>query len=430
MPDSMCRLAVRHESRCVEMTLPTDAPVGQLLPAVVDLVDPELSTSCVWHLSRVGQPSLNETMSLRDSAVHDGELLLLTTERVPPPTKLPDEPCQAIIEAADDRTVPNRLRAAAFLCVSALVVLALVWSGIATHASGHVVAAAVTAVAAAFGAVVLRRLDPSVLSVVAVMFGAAAGFLAVPAGPGAPRLLLAAAVGGTTAILLHRITRCAAPWLSAPVTVGALTSAAAACGVAWRLPISTTGAVLATLSLAALGLAARFSITAAGLAPALPNLDRDDIAAAEAQAITAHRSMTGLVIGSAAAAAIGTVLVASGSIPDSRPSAVVFAIIVGLVMVLRARTHVDARRRTALVACGMMAIAAGCAIVVAAAPERAQWVCLLVAAPSLSTLGAATGNPLARRTIEVLEYAALAAVVPAACWVGGLYAVARQVNLP
>ena len=430
MPDSMCRLAVRHESRCVEMTLPADAPVGLLLPAVVDLVDPDMSTTCVWHLSRVAQPSLNESVSLRDNAVHDGELLLLTTEDVPPPTELPDEPCQALIEAADDRAAPSRLRAAVFLCVSALVVSALAWSGIATHAPGHIVAAGVTTIAAAFGAVVLRRLDPSALSVVAVMFGATAGFLAVPAGPGAPSLLLAAAVGGTAAMLLRRVTRCGTTWLSALATLGGLTSVAAACGVAWTLPISTTGTVLATLSLAALGLAARFSITATGLVPAMSNLDSDDIAAAESQAIAAHRTMTGLVIGSAAAAAFGTVLVASGCIPDGRPSAVVFAIVVGLVIVLRARTHLDARRRIALVVCGMLAIAAGCAIVVTAAPERAQWVCLLVAAPWLSALSTATGNPLARRAIDVLEYAALAAVVPAACWVGGLYAVAREVNLP
>jgi hypothetical protein len=42
----------------------------------------------------------------------------------------------------------------------------------------------------------------------------------------------------------------------------------------------------------------------------------------------------------------------------------------------------------------------------------------------------ATVNPLVRRTVEVSEYLALAAVVPLACWVGGLYGLIRGVSLP
>jgi hypothetical protein len=48
----------------------------------------------------------------------------------------------------------------------------------------------------------------------------------------------------------------------------------------------------------------------------------------------------------------------------------------------------------------------------------------------LSGVFGATVNPLARRTVEVLEYLALAAVVPLACWVGGLYGLIRGVSLP
>jgi hypothetical protein len=192
--------------------------------------------------------------------------------------------------------------------------------------------------------------------------------------------------------------------------------------------------VLATVSLAILGLAARFSITAAGLTPAMPIPDHDaadDHVVAEAQATTAHRALTGLVIGSAAATAIGTVLVAAGCIPESRPSAAAFAVVVALVMVLRTRTHIDARRRAALVVCGMVAIAAGCAIVVAAAPQRAPWICLLVAAAGVGNLRRppAAQHVFARRAVDALEYAALVAVVPVACWVSGVYASVRGLSL-
>jgi hypothetical protein len=102
-------------------------------------------------------------------------------------------------------------------------------------------------------------------------------------------------------------------------------------------------------------------------------------------------------------------------------------------MVLRARTHVDMSRRAALVVGGMAAIAAGVALVVVSAPAQANWVCLLATAVGLSMQSGvfgATANPLARRAVEVLEYLALAAVVPLACWVGGLYGLIRGLSLP
>jgi hypothetical protein len=149
-------------------------------------------------------------------------------------------------------------------------------------------------------------------------------------------------------------------------------------------------------------------------------------------AITAHESLTGLVIGSAAAAALGAVFVAS-DIPDRRPAAALFAAVVGLVMVLRARTHIDVYRRAALVAAGMAAIAASCAGLVVSAPGQANWVCLAAIAVAVSMLGRGFGTVeslLARRAIDVLEYVALAAVLPLACWVGGLYGLVRGLSMP
>jgi type VII secretion integral membrane protein EccD len=158
----------------------------------------------------------------------------------------------------------------------------------------------------------------------------------------------------------------------------------------------------------------------------------DDFTLMTPQAITAHESLTGLVIGSAAAATLGAVLVAS-DIPDSRPAAVLFAAVVGLVLMLRTRTHIDVYRRAALVTAGMAAVAAGCADIVVSIPGQANWVCLAAAAAGVSMLGrgfGAAGNLLARRAIDVLEYVALAAVLPLACWVGGLYGLVRGLSMP
>jgi hypothetical protein len=102
-------------------------------------------------------------------------------------------------------------------------------------------------------------------------------------------------------------------------------------------------------------------------------------------------------------------------------------------MVLRARTHIDMCRRTALIVGGATALAAGASLVVVSTPGQANWICLIATAIGLAILGGefgATVNPLVRRTVDVSEYFALAAVVPLACWVGGLYGLIRGVSLP
>jgi uncharacterized membrane protein len=90
-------------------------------------------------------------------------------------------------------------------------------------------------------------------------------------------------------------------------------------------------------------------------------------------------------------------------------------------------------RRAALVAAGMAAFAASCANIVISLPEQANWVGLAVTAVGVSMLGRGFGvteSLLARRTVDVLEYVALAAVLPLACWVGGLYRLVHGMSLP
>src|SRR5215212_1512201 len=116
MPDSMCRLAVQHGPDTVELALPRDAPLGVLLPSVVDLVGPDGGSTeegLRWHLSRIGQGPLDEAVSLRDNAVRDGELLLLATAAIPTPVQVPDDRWHALIEVCDRQSAPQHVTAAA-----------------------------------------------------------------------------------------------------------------------------------------------------------------------------------------------------------------------------------------------------------------------------------------------------------------------------
>lgn len=429
----MCRLAVQHGPDTVELALPGDAPVGSLLPSVVELVQPDAvptTEGLRWHLSRIGRGPVDETMSLHDNAVRDGELLILTTAQTPTPVRVPNDPWQTLVETADRRCAPPWAKAAACLAVAMVGATVLTWSGIVTRATGHLVTAGAIAAAAAVTAVAVRRAHPdpivvSTLSVIAVTYGTIAGFLAVPADPSTANALLAASVACAMSILLLRVTRCGAICLTATSTSAALTAAATAGGAAWALPITTIGAVLGTVALGVLGVAARLSIAVAGLSHA-----SDDLAELTPQALATHQSLTGLVTGSAAAAALGTTFVASET-PTS-PSAVLFTAAVGLALVLRARTHVDVQRRIALVAAGMTALAATGTAYAMSAPVHGNWVSLAAFGIGVGLLGGgfgATERLFMRRTVDVLEYAALAAVLPLACWVGDVYGRVRGLSL-
>ena len=91
MPDPLCRLSVAAGPHTVDLALPREAPVGLLLPSIVDLVHRgtvAADEGRQWHLSRVGQQRLDEATSLHDNAIRDGELLLLTTTATHPRARM------------------------------------------------------------------------------------------------------------------------------------------------------------------------------------------------------------------------------------------------------------------------------------------------------------------------------------------------------
>jgi hypothetical protein len=81
----------------------------------------------------------------------------------------------------------------------------------------------------------------------------------------------------------------------------------------------------------------------------------------------------------------------------------------------------------------MISMAAGLAVAVISKPAQAHWAALLtVAAAGSLALGWLHGypvSPVVRRAIELLEYLAVAAVLPLACWVVGLYGLVRGLSL-
>ncbi|OBA89566.1 type VII secretion integral membrane protein EccD, partial [Mycolicibacterium elephantis] len=272
----------------------------------------------------------------------------------------------------------------------------------------------------------------SALSVTAVMFAATTGYLAVPAGQAAAHVLLSSAAALSMSTVLLRLTRCATVWLTTIATAAALTAAVMGAAAGWRLPPSTVGASLAAVSLAAMALAPRVSMLVTGIGPAPPGGDEPLID--EHRVSQAHQILTGMVVGTTAAATLGCAVVTFEALaghPATLNSAL-FVAVMAVVLLLRTRTHVDPTRRSAL-GVGGIVLAAGCfAIAAAATPAHSHWLSLLAAAAGAAGLSrpiGLTAGPVLRRVVEVAEYVAVAAVVPLACWVAGVYGGVRAMGL-
>jgi type VII secretion integral membrane protein EccD len=261
------------------------------------------------------------------------------------------------------------------------------------------------------------------LSLIAVLYAGATGFLTVRTGTAVAGLLLGSAAIFAAGILLLHVTNCGRTLLTAITTLAVLVSATAAVAVSWGLQLSAGGAILVGLSLAALGFTPRLAMAFTGITPdTAPNVRR------------CHQTLTGLVAGSSAAAALGAIAVVVAEVCDAGSAlrGTSFIAIVALVLLLRVRTHVYATRRASLAGAGVLCLLAGFAAAAVAAPAHAHVASVLAVSMGAAALGGIvrpTVSPIALRTVEVIECVAIAAVIPMACWVGGIYGWARGMNL-
>jgi type VII secretion integral membrane protein EccD len=430
----------------VDLALPASVPVAELLPAVLDMLTvlgdtagPADSPSAGgYRLSRPGAPPLSPSKTLTEQAIRDGELLILTPASTPPPSPhfdVVDELVTAGAPAPQSRTARmTRLTAVAVTCwMAGLIAVALLHTAFGTGGPRHVGIAAVIGAAALFGAGLMRRTyhDATAglaLGLLAIGVAAVAGFLAVPGGPGAPNVLLAAMATTVASTTAAYVTDSGAALFTSLVCVSSLGAVAGLAGTVSSHPLYAVGAVLAAVSIGLLAIAARLALAMARLAPQLsPGDEEPPPGVLHARAIRAHQRMTGLVVGFGAAGALGAVVTAAGVLLADGPrvGGAVFVTSVAAALMLRARVHTDRVRARALIAAGTLAFSS----LFMVTPWSYLWAIVPVAV-TLSVF-ASTGpcSPPLRRAVEVLEYATLAAVVPLACWVCGLYDAVRGLSL-
>ncbi len=137
-----------------------------------------------------------------------------------------------------------------------------------------------------------------------------------------------------------------------------------------------------------------------------------------------------LVAGCSAAAALGTTVLALTGAQRVTAVEVVFAAVVGVALLLRARTYASGHCRTATAICGFLSLTAAFALMVAWDPTRGSWAGILAVSAGMAALWPVTvQSPMAERLADAVEYSALAAVVPLACWLAGVFDLVRDLGL-
>lgn len=386
----LCRVSLHADCGQLDLALPAAVPIAALLPSVVDiLVAREASRhpdrpAAPYRLSLPGATALDSAKTLAQHGIQDGTVLLLsrTFDELPAPRF--DDPAEQV--AATVRATMRPYTARAARCAGGLV---------------------------------------------AGWLAAVAGFVAVPGGPGAPNLLLAAAAATTVTMLAVQLGA-AEPTMIAFCCLAVFGTAGALAAVLARVSPQVIFAAGAAVSIGLLHMAARLSIVLAGLSrgtyfPAA--------AGSDGATVHAHRVLTGLVAAFSATAALGALGVAIGAQVGEGPrfGGVAVAGVTGVALLLRARWHSDRRHVAVLAAGGIVALGAALAAGAAAVPQHRLWWCAAAGTLAGGALYVGFGrpelSPTARRGIELAEYPVLAAVLPVACWVCGCYGAVRGLAL-
>ena len=413
------------DSDTFDIAVPADTPVCALLPAIVAIVEPTShpeNTVDDWRLDRLTGCFIDDSMTLAENDVHDGEILILTSRDSHELGLAEWDPCRTVASADHPRLSPLTVSPATACAWAAIVAsIALAWAGAGAHDWSYLVVAAVGACAAAIMASATGNSQG--LQVAAASLAAATGFLAVPSTPSAASVFLAASACLSMSSVMLR-SASGAP-LIALATLSALIAMSTAAPVVGTVSTPAVGATLAAASLGLLAIAPRVAILAGRLRP---DEHPDDC---DARASLAHTTLTGLVVGCAGAAAIGALVVAAGfrRSGTSTLAGATFTVAVGIAVLLRARTYVDEPRRAAVTAGGLLCVTGAFAIVVTASPVSAWWPSAVVIVVGLAAVRPRQVGPGVMRMIDAIEYTALAAVLPLGCWVGGVYELIRESHL-
>ncbi|SBT52597.1 type VII secretion integral membrane protein EccD [Micromonospora narathiwatensis] len=463
MTTGLARVTISAPQRRVDVALPEQVPLAELLPEVLRHAGEGLADDGErhggWVLRRTDGAVLATAQALLPQGVRDGEVLHLVPARAQWPELEYDDVVEAIADGARRRGAawsPAATRGAtlAGAGVPLIVGLLAVLAAGPGHRTGWPVAAAVALLLVLAATVASRAYGDgpagATLGGYALPYAAAAGALAVgsgdPVGPfgplpwvGAPELL-----AGSVALLLVSVLGLLGVASRSRVFVaGATTGAAgglAALGGLLLDPAGTAAVLLCVLVFALGGLPllairlGKVPLPPITLPPGTPAggpdgvRDLPDRGRVHAAVARTEETLTGMLLGHALLAVTATaVLAMTGGWAGRLLAAVGCA-----VLLLRSRLFVAVRHRVPTVTAGLTGYALLGAVLVGHAGPGGRLV-LAVGGLALALLAVAAGATYARRPVspyvgrlaDLADTALVISVVPVACAVLDLYDRAR-----
>ncbi len=450
-----CRLTVISAATRVDLAVPVQITVGELLALVVTNLGREAADQGAaeggWILQRAGEPALNLSASVAASQLCDGDVLHLRTRATRLPEVAFDDVLDAVATGVLTRTarwqaVHTARAAACFaagLLAFALVSLALIgptWPVPAVTAGVSAVLLVLAAVAV--GRVYRRRGPGLTAGGGAIAYAAGCGAMAVGGHHrlwefGAPQVLVAAGAAALAATVLVIALGDGVAGFVAVVVVGLLTAVGTAVASGTELSGPATAAVVATAALAISPMLPTLSFRLSRLPlPQIPTDAADlrrDPGTVEAeqilgQAVRADQFLTGLVGGVGLAIAGSAVLISGHG-----ASEYVLAVVLGAICLLRARLFTGRAQRMLLLVSGGVALLSAVAAGILDVHGQARILAFVIPAVLVAVVltGLAVTLPQRRytppwaRAADVLESLLVLSVIPLALAVMGVYGAIR-----
>ncbi|WP_097947545.1 type VII secretion integral membrane protein EccD [Streptomyces sp. ms115] len=457
----LCRLTVRAPAKSIDLAVPADVPVADLLPAVLGYAGDNLEEAGIdhggWVLQRLGGEPLDEELTLDSYGLRDGDTLYLRPRAEALPEVHLDDLVDGIATTMRDHPFGWTPKVSRWVLLGIVVailaggVLVIAWPG------GSSLSRSVFATAA--GLLLLAGAGAASRAVGDAGAGAALGFMVGPylalagwllpggelGGPhayetlGARLLAASAAMAGGAVLALAVVAAFAALFLSVAV-VSLFAAIAAVLLLTTNLaPVHAAG-ILAVLAVVLGAFVPSLAFRMSGMRmPPLPTnaqqlqegIEPHAASAVSARAILADGWMTSLygAVGLVGAACVAVLA------RERELAEIIMTVALCLLLVLHARGLGNIWQRMSLVVPGVFGLLL---LVLVAAPAASPGSRLVTAAGLLAAAAAvaiAAWTVPGRRLVpywgragEVLHSALAIAVLPLALWVLGVYGALRAIN--
>ncbi|WNI30450.1 type VII secretion integral membrane protein EccD [Streptomyces sp. ITFR-6] len=457
----LCRLTVRAPARSIDLAVPADVPVSDLLPAVLGYAGDDLEEAGIdhggWVLQRLGGEPLDEERTLDSYGLRDGDTLYLRPRTEALPEVHIDDLVDGIATTMRDQPYGWTPRISRWVLLGLAVALLIGGMAVIAWPGGSAPVRAVFATAA--GLLLLAGAGSASRAVGDAGAGAALGFMVAPylalagwllpggelSGPhayetlGARLLAAGAAAAGGAVLALAVVAAFAALFLGVAV-VSVFAALVAVLLITTDLaPVHAAGIVaVVAVILGAFVPSLAFRMSGMRMPPLPTNaqqlqegIEPHATSVVSARAILADGWMTSLY-GAVGVVAAGCLFVLGR---EHELAEIIMTVALSLLLILHARGLGNIWQRMSLVAPGVGGLIL---LVLVAAPAASPGSRLVTAAGMLAATAAvaiAAWTVPGRRLVpywgragELLQSALAISMLPLALWVLGVYSTLRSIN--